>query len=422
MKILLVADGRSPITRNWIRMMAELPDDYEIALASTFPCEPLPDIHEQTIIPVAFSQAAGSQAGHSKNKDSLMPVIRRARRQLRLIRSFLGPSTLPGAGKKLSAFINSVRPDVVHALRIPYEGMLASHTPPSIPLIVSTWGNDLTLHAYESGAMQYWTRHTLQRCNGLLADARRDIRLAEQWGYDSKKPTLVVPGSGGIDLDEMTRTAAAADIHGLMSESGPHIINPRGLRPGYVNTQGFFEAAALVHKELPEVTFLCPGMQGQEEAQSYMHRYHLKKSVRLLPYLSQGQIWKLFQACEVTASISTHDGTPNTLLEAMACGCFPVAGELESLYPWIQSGENGFLVNPLDPHAIAASLLSALRQPELRRKAAVINRSKIEQQAGRRQTSEQMLNFYQHFKTSSDSQQTADVHSSSHDHLIRRNP
>jgi hypothetical protein len=35
----------------------------------------------------------------------------------------------------------------VHALRIPFEGMLGSYTPAGIPFVAATWGNDLTLHA-----------------------------------------------------------------------------------------------------------------------------------------------------------------------------------------------------------------------------------------------------------------------------------
>ena len=34
-----------------------------------------------------------------------------------------------------------------------------------------------------------------------------------------------------------------------------------------------------------------------------------------------------------------HDGTPNTLLEGMACGCLPVAGDLDSIREWLKPGQ-----------------------------------------------------------------------------------
>ena len=59
MHILLVADGRSPITRNWLRMLSGL--DHTISLVSTYPYEPIPGIARQYTLPVAFSGMSGSQ-------------------------------------------------------------------------------------------------------------------------------------------------------------------------------------------------------------------------------------------------------------------------------------------------------------------------------------------------------------------------
>jgi len=72
-------------------------------------------------------------------------------------------------------------------------------------------------------------------------------------------------------------------------------------------------------------------------------------------------------------SPSVHDGTPNSLLEGMACGCFPVAGDLEPIREWITQGQNGLLVNPNDPVSIAEGILLALEREDLRREAAGLN-------------------------------------------------
>ena len=105
-------------------------------------------------------------------------------------------------------------------------------------------------------------------------------------------------------------------------------------------------------------------MQNQEEALAWVRQLHLEKNVHLLPYLPQPQLWNLFSAAEVSVSISVHDGTPNSLLEAMACGCFPIAGDIESLREWIVPGKNGFLVEPNKPQSLAEALLLALSLPE----------------------------------------------------------
>jgi hypothetical protein len=396
-KILLVADGRSPITHQWLKTVISM--EHEMMLVSTFPCSPLQGVKDQTVIPIAFSGMAGTQvAGSNQKKKRSSSLVRKARKPLMVLRYWLGPLTLPKAKKKLQEVIAAWQPDLVHALRIPFEGMLASCTPAHIPLVISIWGNDLTLHTRGSASMRYWTRRALQRADGLLADASRDLRLGVQWGYEQQRPKLVVPGSGGIDLAEILLSEEKSDISRWVSSQGQYVINPRGLRPGYINTREFFQAARLVLRQNPEVIFLCPAMEGQEEALQYARQYQVEKNVHLLPYLTQPELWQLFRACQVSVSISTHDGTPNTLLEAMSCGCFPIAGDLESLRDWITPGVNGFLVDAYKPDEIARAILTALEAKDLREKAKAINLQRVSQKASRVATQEKLQTFFEQVK------------------------
>ena len=144
----------------------------------------------------------------------------------------------------------------------------------------------------------------------------------------------------------------------------------------------------MVLKELPNAQFVCTGMLGQKEALDWVGRLGIGNNVVLLPYLNQADLWNLFLRAEVYASISSHDGTPNTLLEAMACGCLPVCGDIESIREWVTSGENGLLVDPHDPQAVAQAILTACRDKDLQQKAKKLNyeiiRTKAEVQVVRR--------------------------------------
>jgi glycosyltransferase involved in cell wall biosynthesis len=106
---------------------------------------------------------------------------------------------------------------------------------------------------------------------------------------------------------------------------------------------------------------------------------------------------ELFRSSAIAVSPSIHDGTPNTLLEAMACGCFPVAGDLESLREWIDPGVNGFLIDPSDPSALAEAIISALEKPDLRQKAEKYNQVLISDRAEYQTSMEKALEFYQSF-------------------------
>jgi len=145
---------------------------------------------------------------------------------------------------------------------------------------------------------------------------------------------------------------------------------------------------------LPGARFLCPAMADESIAQNWINGLKLAPHVELLPQLTRTQMGELFRRAQVTVSPSIHDGTPNTLLEAMACGCFPVAGDLESLREWITPGVNGILFDPNDPHALAEAVILALEHPALREIARKMNLQMIEERAENRQVMEKSEEFY----------------------------
>ena len=311
------------------------------------------------------------------------------------MRYILGPFTLPYYGFKLNRIVNKIKPDAVHALRIPFEGMLGAQLSAKYPLAVSIWGNDLTLHAKGSWMMGEITKATLRRADALAADAARDIRLGKLWGFSEKKQTLVIPGNGGISLSDI-RLIAEDGLSGLNWLPRDHhiIINPRGFRPGSVRNDTFFKSIPYVLAKVPNTLFLCCSMAGQPEALEWVRQLKIEKSVILLPTLKQTDLWPLFARAEASVSVSQHDGTPNSLLEAMSLGCFPIAGDIESVREWIVPGENGILIDPDSPEQLANAILCAIGNESLREQAAEKNRQLILTRAEKSVVSASLAAFY----------------------------
>jgi glycosyltransferase involved in cell wall biosynthesis len=361
MRILYVADGRSMTALNWISYFVA--QGHEVHLASTSPCQPDFELASLQVIPVAFSRAGGDQ--HGAQSTSLL--MRFATVGMRTkIRQMLGPLTLSRATDEMRSLITELKPDLIHAMRIPFEGMLAARAAHGVntPLLISVWGNDFTLHANSTRLMAAHTRRALQRADALHTDTQRDQKLALEWGFSPEKPVIVLPGGGGIQPDIFYPPAAPS--------ADPVIINPRGVR-AYIRNDTFFRAVPLVLAQRPDAYFLCPAMQGEPEAQRWLAKYDLSYSVELLPRQTRLQMADLFRRALVAVSISEHDGTPNTLLEAMACGCFPIAGDIESLREWLTHGQNGLLVDPGDHRTLADAILQALEHANLRTQAAAYN-------------------------------------------------
>jgi glycosyltransferase involved in cell wall biosynthesis len=335
------------------------------------------------VVPVAFSGRGASSSSASRPRDARLINLRQ------VIRHWLGPLTLPRDAKRLHGLVERVQPDLVHALRIPYEGMLAANANLRTPLIVSVWGNDFTLHAPSTPLMRHHTHWTMLAADALHADCERDIRLAREWGLDPAKPTLVTPGNGGIHTDIFHPPAHPVDE--------PVIFNPRGFR-AYVRNDTFFQSVPLVLKEFPRAKFLCASMAGQAEALTWIDKLGIAESVELLAPRPHAEMADVYRSAMILVSPSTHDGTPNTLLEGMACGCFPIAGDLDSIREWICDGENGFLVDSGNPSALAAAIIRAIKDKDLRSKAAGLNREIIAERAEYARNMARVEEFYQNVK------------------------
>ena len=385
MRLLFVADGRSPIALNWIRYFVERGD--EVHLASTFACQPELGLAGLDITPVAFSRtkrpSTSPAVRPASSKARGLPVPIRVRTS---IRHYLGPLTISRSAKKLRTVIERVNPDLIHAMRIPYEGMLAADAYNGIPLLVSAWGNDFTLHGPSTWLMRHYTRWTMRVANGLHADCQRDIRLAGAWGFPTKRPTLVTPGNGGV------RTNIFFPPEKLVDE--PVVVNPRGFR-AYVRNDVFFKAIPLVLKEIPQARFLCASMAGEAQAIQWIEELGIGHAVELLAPMPHAEMAEVYRRAAVLVSPSTHDGTPNTLLEGMACGCTPVVGDLESIREWVTDGENGLLTDVTAPHRLAESIVRALKSKDLREQAAGLNAKRIAEEAGYNTCMSQALSFYQ---------------------------
>jgi glycosyltransferase involved in cell wall biosynthesis len=400
MRLAYVADGRSQISRSWMAHFIET--GHEVHLVSTFDCQPIDGLASLGFIPVAFSRA--SRAVDDGAAFAGSPVRRLVGvRLMTTLRDWLGPLTIGPAAKRLSRMLRQIDPDLVHAMRIPFEGILAAASDPEAPLLVSSWGNDFTLHASGNPVLGRQTCAAMARADGLHADCQRDLRLAWKWGFPRNRLQIVLPGAGGVRREVFhpagqpgTQDFSLRSALAGIPDSTPVVVNPRGLR-AYIRNDTFFKAIPLILKSQPDTVFVCPAMQGASQAQSWVRRLGIEAHVRLWPRLSADEMADVFRRAAVAVSPSEHDGTPNTLLEAMACGCFPVAGDLDSVREWIEPGVNGLLVNPADPVSLARAVSDVLADGGLRKEAARRNQQIIADRADYARVMAAAESFYKQF-------------------------
>jgi glycosyltransferase involved in cell wall biosynthesis len=405
LKICFFVDARSPIARNWVNYFIERGN--EVHVISSYPCSPdaIPGakLHQ---FPIAFSGFSriehDGRVGSGKQLSLLTRGLARLRtgalsRLLTTARFWLSPLELRRHTNKLRELLSQIDPDIVHAMRIPFEGMLAAEAAPAgMPLLISVWGNDFTLCANHNLLMARQTKRAMKRADALHCDCRRDLDLAfSVWGFRSNKPTIVLPGAGGIQTSLLHPQEPHSILMRRLSipEGAPAVFNPRGFR-GYVRNDIFFKAIPQVLRQYPEAVFICTGMQGNPTAEKWVSQMAIHRNVRLLPPVSRKEMADLFHISCIAVSPSLHDGTPNTLLEAMACGCFPVAGNIESVREWITDGINGLLCDPNDSDSLARAIIRALQDKQLRNAAREQNFQLIAERAEYNEVMRQAEEFY----------------------------
>jgi glycosyltransferase involved in cell wall biosynthesis len=349
------------------------------------------------ILPLAG--AATVKAGQPQRSEGFKRfMVQRFRLALLGLRYYAGPISVMRASLHYQGLIDSIKPDLVHALRIPFEGMLASYTPAPYRVIISTWGNDFTLHARGSVLMRRLTTATVHRANGFMADCFRDLWLAKKWGLRKDIPTQFAPGNGGLDLIHLAEIANERRRFSVGSDVPIHVINPRGIRPAYVMNDSFFQAIPLVLRHEPETKFLCAAMKDQIDAEKWMHKLNLQDSVTLLGSEPQEALWRRYIDCQLLVSPAIHDGTPNSMLEGMALGCLPIVGDIDSLREWIEHGRNGILVNPRDPASIANGIIEGIQNTILRQQALLINQEIIRERVDANKVRVSIRDFYNEIK------------------------
>lgn len=372
MRICFIADYGSPTAINWIDHFVRRGDDVHVL--STGDCGPGSGVK-------LYRLSEDAQQVRTQRYRLPDPASFLGKAIQKVHQSVIAPIRVRRYARKARTLVEDIKPDLLHALRIPIEGELAMLTG-FHPFVVSIWGNDLTLHARNSRVHRVLTKRTLADADAVLADSKADlVRTARILGKE-KAVTLVAPGGGGVRHEIFASQAGQAHPAAWMQDLAgrPVIVNPRGVRT-YVRHDTVFRALALVKDKIPGVVLVSAGLEGWAPANRWTQQMGLADNVILTGMLKQRELAELFHLSKVSLSISEHDGTPNSLLEAMACGTVPICGQLESTAEWIQSGVNGWLVPADNPQALAEAIVKTFKDEGFRQRASEINQALIRDRA-----------------------------------------
>lgn len=189
--------------------------------------------------------------------------------------------------------------------------------------------------------------------------------LRQLRGLGSATRFAILAGSG-VDIEEFRQQPlpeiAADKMRFLMVA---RLLADKGLRE-------FAEAARLVKLQYPQIEFSLvgppdgnPSAVAIEEVQSWHWINHTPWMDDVRPALA---------ACSVYVLPSYREGTPRSVLEAMATGRAIITTDAPGCREPVREGVNGFLVPPRNARELAEAMLRFIRQPDLVRQMGTASR------------------------------------------------
>jgi len=241
------------------------------------------------------------------------------------------------ANEALEKIILEIQPDIVHSFEMQgcsYPILKTMQKYHNIKWLYSCWGSDL--YYYQQFPIHLKKiKLLLSRVNYLHTDCKRDYTLAKELGFLGKH-VGVIPGGTGYKLDEIEPYKLPFAERKIILVKGYEHFLGRGLN--------IVKALEAIKNKIENYDVVVFG--AHPVVIEYIQSHQLGFKVFDRNGLSHQKILELMGKSLIYIGNSISDGMPNTLLEAIVMGVFPIqsnpGGVTEEI---IKDGVNGLLIN-----------------------------------------------------------------------------
>lgn len=295
--------------------------------------------------------------------------------------------------QKLALFwaLKVVQPDIIHILEIQHAGYLYFDMAKeraflqNQKVIVSVWGSDLFLFGRLEDHLPR-IQKVLEKTDYLITESERDDKLAISYGFTGKLLPNI-QSTGGVDFSKIQ-----PHIHNAPSQRKGIILK------GYEHWAGraLFGLAALKRCKVITNDYKIFIISATPDVLIAAELFSQETGITtvLIPEIDQQEIYKLYASSRIYIGISISDGIPNSLIEAMSMGAFPIQSSSASIDGWIRDGSNGFVVPSDDIIYISEKITKALTDDRLVDYAAQINNEIIKEKLDYKKTNKRIVNTY----------------------------
>lgn len=291
--------------------------------------------------------------------------------------------------KQLDKKLREIQPDVVHSFVMylataPLREVMKKHS--NIRWIYSSWGSDLYYYRKKKKELEEMNK-TFPELNYMFTDCYRDYQIALENGF-SGKFLGVFPGGGGFNFNLTDHLMQEQDLRNIILVKGYQGLHGRCIPV----LKALWEIKEKINSY--EVIVFGAGKEVYDFIeQSPLKNWHV---LQVLGNLSHLKVMQLMGEAYLYIGNSLSDGTPNTLLEAIVMGAFPVQSNPGgATAETIEEGKNGFLItNPEAEDEIAFKIRRALSEKNIVVEGVKYNLREIKPRLERGRVRERVLSKY----------------------------
>lgn len=271
---------------------------------------------------------------------------------------------------QLIRLIQCIKPDIIHTwiLQMDILGGIAARLT-GIPWIFREPNSYM---AY----MPTW-KHRLRVWIGCSASA---IVSNSRGGDEYWKTQLpysrryIVPN--GLSVGEIDRVIPALPP-GLAKSEAPIVLYVSRMVV-YKNLKAFLEALACVRQQQNVLGILCGEGPQRSELEVLRQKLGLDALVHFTGHLPAPSVFALMKKATVFVSLSAYEGCPNTVQEAMACGCPLVLSDIPA-HREILDESCALFVDPSNIQQTADTIVQVLTNVDVSKARAMIARQKTQE-------------------------------------------
>jgi len=265
---------------------------------------------------------------------------------------------------RLPAKIATLRPDIVHAeshLFLTTVQAVRKARKLGLPSVVTVHGvfadRGVALNFAQCVYLRTFGLEVFRSAGRVICLTRGDVEEVVRFGCPLDKIRLI---PNAVDTERFKPCKERDD--NLVVWVG-RFVPEKGL-------EYLIEAAKTVTEEVKDVQFLLVGY-GPLKAKIMKLAYDrglFSRSIRFKGPLSRDEVAKVLGKAAIFVFPSLKEGLPLSVLEAMACGKPVIGSDTSGISDVVTHGQNGLLISPRNPKALANAVLTLLNDKNLTRR------------------------------------------------------